>query len=206
MRVIDADALPKLFDAEFKQTMKLIRGGEKHLDNLAEGFAEAIRIAKYIAPTVDAVPVVRCKDCIHYNKSKRLCCVSGWVHDEDGFCNLGERRTDMEDWNFYEERYRMCKSFDNCADGCPAFDGLCTVKNEFLTDKGIEKVKEWSVTHPRKTRQSALLELFRNVKLDDNGIVDIDTCKIEKYRAKFCPRSKNCSECRRTFWSEEIVL
>lgn len=58
-RLIDANALPKLFDAEFKQTMKLIRGGEKHLDNLAEGFAEAIRIAKYIAPTVDAVPVVR---------------------------------------------------------------------------------------------------------------------------------------------------
>ena len=66
-RLIDANALPKLFDAEFKQTMQLIRGGEKHLDNLAEGFAEAIRIAKYIAPTVDAVPVVRCKDCIHYN-------------------------------------------------------------------------------------------------------------------------------------------
>lgn len=157
-------------------------------------------------PTVDAVIVVRCRDCIHYNESKRLCCVSGWVHDEDGFCNLGERRTEMEDWEFFEERYRMCKSFDKCADGCPAFDDFCTVKNEFLTDKGIEIVKEWSATHPRKTRQSALLELFRNVKLDDNGIVDIDTCKIEKYRAKFCPRSKNCSECRRAFWSEEIVL
>lgn len=157
-------------------------------------------------PAADVAPVVRCKDCIHYNESKRLCCVSGWVHDEDGFCNLGERRTDMGEWNFFEERYRMCKSFDKCSDGCPAFNGFCTVKNEFLTDKGIEIVKEWSVTHPRKTRQSALLELFRNVKLDDNGIVDIDTCKIEKYRAKFCPRPKNCSECRRTFWSEEIVL
>ena len=93
-RLIDANALPKLFDAEFKQTMQLIRGGEKHLDNLAEGFAEAIRIAKYIAPTVDAVPVVRCKDCIHYNASKRLCCVSRWAHGEDGFCDLGERRVE----------------------------------------------------------------------------------------------------------------
>lgn len=63
MRLIDADALPKLLDAEYKQTMKLIREGEKHLDTLAEGFAEAMHIAKYIAPTVDAVPVVRCKDC-----------------------------------------------------------------------------------------------------------------------------------------------
>lgn len=63
MRLIDADALPKLLDAEYKQTMKLILEGEKHLDTLAEGFAEAMHIAKYIAPTVDAVPVVRCKDC-----------------------------------------------------------------------------------------------------------------------------------------------
>lgn len=63
MRLIDADALPKLLDAEYKQTMKLIWEGEKHLDTLAEGFAEAIHIVKYIAPTVDAVPVVRCKDC-----------------------------------------------------------------------------------------------------------------------------------------------
>ena len=58
MRLIDADALPKLLDAEYKQTMKLIREGEKHLDTLAEGFAEAMHIANYIAPTVDAVPVV----------------------------------------------------------------------------------------------------------------------------------------------------
>lgn len=58
MRLIDADALPKLLDAEYKQTMKLIWEGEKHLDNLAEGFAEALHIAKYIATTVDAVPVV----------------------------------------------------------------------------------------------------------------------------------------------------
>lgn len=62
-KLIDADALPKLLDAEYKQTMKLIQEGEKHLDTLAEGFTEAICIVKYIAPTVDAVPVVRCKDC-----------------------------------------------------------------------------------------------------------------------------------------------
>lgn len=54
------------------------------------------------APTVDAVEVVRCKDCKHYmeyplNKvDKRMCC---YVHlltphftPEDGFCSYGERR------------------------------------------------------------------------------------------------------------------
>lgn len=99
MRLIDADALPKLFDAEFKQTMQLIRGGEKHLDNLAEGFAEAIRIAKYIAPTVDAVPVVRCKDCRNSYEG-----IDGWICSfgpcvdcvvpGDFFCSFGERRTE----------------------------------------------------------------------------------------------------------------
>lgn len=98
-RLIDANALPKLFDAEFKQTMQLIRGGEKHLDNLAEGFAEAIRIAKYIAPTVDAVPVVRCKDCRNSYEGidGRICsfgpCVDCVVPD-DFFCSFGERGTE----------------------------------------------------------------------------------------------------------------
>lgn len=57
-RLIDAIELPKLFDAEYKKTMKLILSGEKQLDNLAEGFAEAHHVVKYIAPTIDAAPVV----------------------------------------------------------------------------------------------------------------------------------------------------
>lgn len=100
MRLIDAEALPKLFDAEFKQTMQLIWGGEKHLDNLAEGFAEAIRIAKYIAPTVDAVPVVRCRECEYSNKALYgwLWCTAGpcegKVVPEDFYCKCGERRAE----------------------------------------------------------------------------------------------------------------
>lgn len=50
MRLIDADALPKLLDAEYKQTMKLIWEGEKHLDTLAEGFTEATHIANILPP------------------------------------------------------------------------------------------------------------------------------------------------------------
>jgi len=57
MRLIDADNVRNLFDAEFKETRKLILAGETHLDNLAEGFAEADRVI-WQMPTVDAVPVV----------------------------------------------------------------------------------------------------------------------------------------------------
>lgn len=101
MRLIDADALPKLLDAEYKQTMKLIRKGEKHLDNLAEGFAEAIHIAKYIAPTVDAVPVVRCRDCKHMCRDNVGIFCKVWNGYNgcgyDGFCNYGERKEVVDD-------------------------------------------------------------------------------------------------------------
>ena len=112
MKLIDADALPKLLDAEYKQTMKLIREGEKHLDTLAEGFAEARHIAKYIAPTVNAVPVVRCKDCKYGEGYEQMDGRTGYycghphsnftygerwdriykpVREENDFCSYGER-------------------------------------------------------------------------------------------------------------------
>lgn len=53
MRLIDADTVSKLFDAEFKETIKLICEGETHLDNLAEGFCEAYRVIQNM-PTVHA--------------------------------------------------------------------------------------------------------------------------------------------------------
>lgn len=81
MRLIDADTLPKLLYAEYKQTMKLIREGEKHLDTLAEGFTEALHIAKYIAPTVNAVPVTRCKDCANFRQNASGAC---WCDEYGG--------------------------------------------------------------------------------------------------------------------------
>ena len=58
--------------------------------------------------TVDAVEVVRCKDCKHYDNSEGIC----WCHinskfypggfdwhsfPEDGFCSYGERRTNEQE-------------------------------------------------------------------------------------------------------------
>lgn len=102
MRLIDADALPKLLYAEYKQTMKLIREGEKHLDTLAEGFTEALHIAKYIASTVDAVPVTRCKGCKHsYITVDARCCSYGAFYDvavpDDFFCANGTRKEENSD-------------------------------------------------------------------------------------------------------------
>ena len=99
MRLIDADNVRDLFDAEFKETRKLILAGETHLDNLAEGFVEADRVIRAM-PTVDAEVVVRCKDCKHYDMGVCLKIYSdGNVHSAawqsrrpDDFCSYGERK------------------------------------------------------------------------------------------------------------------
>lgn len=111
MRLIDADACTKLFDKEFKETMRLIRQGETYLDNLAEGFAEAHIVIRSM-PSVDAVNVVRCKDCKHsddechkdglrscmrgikaddYNETGHIYLFKELVRDVD-YCSYGERR------------------------------------------------------------------------------------------------------------------
>ena len=47
-------------------------------------------------PTVDAVPVVRCKDCKHYDG--KWCLLLDMVNSDmgDWFCAYGERRTDEQ--------------------------------------------------------------------------------------------------------------
>ena len=91
MGLIDADNALKAFSVEYKKTKELIDSGETHLDNLAEGFTEAAHIIKYIATTVDAVPVVRCKDCKHEFGGSCILCGFQKRKPED-FCSYGERK------------------------------------------------------------------------------------------------------------------
>lgn len=90
MRLIDADNVRDLFDAEFKETRKLILAGETHLDNLAEGFTEADRVIREM-PTVDAEVVVRCKGCKHEFGGSCIICGFQKRKPED-FCSYGERK------------------------------------------------------------------------------------------------------------------
>lgn len=64
MKLIDCKQLEYLLDKEYKETVKLIDEGETHLDNLAEGFAESIKVIREL-PEVDAMPVVRCANCMY---------------------------------------------------------------------------------------------------------------------------------------------
>lgn len=78
-RLIDANALIKEANAEG-----------------AYGYVDALQIAD--APTINAVPVVRCKDCIRRYDTDEcpMCFLSEGQYYEftqdDGFCDRGERK------------------------------------------------------------------------------------------------------------------
>lgn len=89
MRLIDADELEELFN-------KQIESGATDLFN-------ALDDALQDAQTVDAVPVVRCNDCIYatiFDGSDVLYCTSSdglhsYVADDD-YCSEGERIYDEQ--------------------------------------------------------------------------------------------------------------
>jgi len=73
-RLIDADALPKY-----------------------TGYVlSASEVAKAVenAPTVDAEPVIRCKDCRFYNTHDHRCVRMNHGFKDDFFCAWGERKED----------------------------------------------------------------------------------------------------------------
>lgn len=78
MRLIDADALPRMTQIyEFN-------GKRMEKEVVSARFID-------IAPTIDAVPIVRCKDCIYYDNLCR-CDLLGIPMERLNFCSYGERR------------------------------------------------------------------------------------------------------------------
>ena len=118
----------------------------------------------------------------------------------------------MDALEFLKERNRMCKSFNRCSDGCPAWGGSCKLKPgtdlECEADKQVEIVKEWAATHPRKTRQSVFLELYPEAELTKDGVISI--CPIAVSAAYMDETGDcavagcQCADCRREFWMQEV--
>ena len=91
MRLIDADALVDILHA--KSNMAVLRDTQRIFDHVAKSVEKM--------PTVDAVPVVRCKDCKHYKY--RMCELIGNIMDgyyhgtfdvkrPDDFCSYGVKK------------------------------------------------------------------------------------------------------------------
>lgn len=84
MRLIDADVLY----ATLKQRDKQLTGLFGDLGGAASGAAKLV----LVQPTVDAVPVVRCKDCKWYGYYSCEMGGNNWMRDGNGFCDRGERK------------------------------------------------------------------------------------------------------------------
>ena len=87
MRLIDADALQNILlpittalEHEYGSLGGAVSGCMKHIDN---------------APTVDAVPVVRCRECKHKDGMPGQPNIDCWQMHDDDFCSYGERKDDV---------------------------------------------------------------------------------------------------------------
>ena len=96
-RLIDANALEKQMSERVKE---LAEEFGWH-DHYATGYDDALTCVE-LAPTVDAVEVVRCKDCNHaivnvnHIDKPLICCKTKMVGttEEDWFCADGKRKKD----------------------------------------------------------------------------------------------------------------
>lgn len=84
MRLIDADELLKKLIATDDYEID----GDTYWDYVV--YEEDIKKAK----TVDAVPVVRCKDCVYCSSLFTVCTYNGRCEpvNADDFCSMGERK------------------------------------------------------------------------------------------------------------------
>ena len=87
VRLIDGDALIEKFNEKVDMAECLIDA------RTAERFATFCALADAVEemPTVDSVPVVRCRECKYHNKPPCPMRLSfNWTEDND-FCSYGER-------------------------------------------------------------------------------------------------------------------
>ena len=85
MRLIDADALKEIISGN----SYILRDS---INSMNFGmFWDGIEQAIDESPTIDAVPVVRCKDCFLYGECK----AAEWYGENgNGYCSVGDRRRD----------------------------------------------------------------------------------------------------------------
>lgn len=105
MRLIDAEPLyEKLMNFSVETTVSTSDTLEVRLKKIVDDVLEYYKKTISEAPTVDAVPVIRCKDCAHVNIEVRdyamylpkqcelYCELDELPVKPDDFCSYGERK------------------------------------------------------------------------------------------------------------------
>lgn len=95
MRLIDADAL---YAALMEESAVIARGTGRNCLALA---CKSVAAMVQDAPTVDAIPVIRCKDCKHFTPGRYvgdwgMCAVTRSAEPEYSSCFDGERKENDE--------------------------------------------------------------------------------------------------------------
>ena len=89
MRLIDADKLLEIYKKWIPQLLSKEDEGDRR------GVETCIAVLEDMQ-TVDAVPVVRCRECKHYD-GKWMCKISGVPSRKpNDFCSYGEKRRDKD--------------------------------------------------------------------------------------------------------------
>lgn len=85
MRLIDADALIRTVHDKWDRCFLFAWGDKTTADEVERIINDA--------PTIDAVPVVRCKDCEYYREGDKWCrgIVLCGAFDPNGYCSHAER-------------------------------------------------------------------------------------------------------------------
>lgn len=97
MRLIDADRFVKQMNEELFPELIKEYGEEEAIKGLHFSFQDCIYNIE-CQPTVDAVEVVRCKDCKHYcsvyadTMGGRDCLLLKTITKADDYCSYGERK------------------------------------------------------------------------------------------------------------------
>lgn len=114
----------------------------------------------------------------------------------------------MDAVEFVNKMNRMCAKYPDCV-GCPIEaenkDEDCMSK--VSAEQMVDIVNKWTSEHPIKTRQSELLRVIPNLRLDKNGSIFLcpatitgDLCGV--YSDKH--GCDNCYDCRKNFWNQEV--
>lgn len=110
----------------------------------------------------------------------------------------------MDAVKFLMERNRMLTS----GFATPIIGGKLECEEQ--AEQIVRTVEGWSEEHPRKTRQREFLRLFPQVRLTDDGIIDLCPAQLSENHRVPGTRSlcgsmdKNCSSCIREFWGQEV--
>ena len=118
----------------------------------------------------------------------------------------------MDALEFLREHQRMCDTQLNSGESCKGCKlgeiinrgTVCSVWCFKNPEKAIEVVEQWSKEHPRKTRQSVLLEQWPNCMMNGDGVVRMCPRNVDRMYVCDLSNSVECPDCRRKFWMQEV--